>query len=302
MENSADVICHVALDASLRYVSPSSVTVLGWSPEELVGTLPEALVYREDLPLLYESMRINRGPEGKDRPTTLRMRKKDGTLVWIEINPRVIRNPETGLGEETVVVLRDVTKQKLLEEKLEWLAMTDGLTGVANRRAFDEALEREWKRTLREGVQMSLLLMDIDHFKEFNDHYGHQVGDDCLRAAAQAAVGVVRTTDLVARYGGEEIAVILPLADVAGALETAEKVRKAIEGLHMTHSGNPEGGGWVTASIGAATALARVGGTMRMPEGLLQAADHALYKAKHGGRNRVEGGMLLARRRFAVVA
>jgi PleD family two-component response regulator len=89
---------------------------------------------------------------------------------------------------------------------------------------------------------------------------------------------------------------------VAGAWETAEKVRSVIEGLRIPHGGNPEGGGWVTVSIGAATALARVGGTMRMPEGLLQAADHALYKAKHGGRNRVEGGMLLAPRQLAVVA
>jgi diguanylate cyclase (GGDEF)-like protein len=222
--------------------------------------------------------------------------------VWTEVNARVIRDEVTGEALEFVLVMRDVTERKLLEEKLSKLAMTDGLTGVANRRAFDEALEREWKRTLRHGTQISLLLLDIDHFKQFNDQYGHQVGDDCLRAVAQAAAGAVRATDMVARYGGEEIALILPQVDVAGARETAEKVRSVIAGLRVPHSENPEGGGWVTVSIGAATALARVGGTMRMPEGLLQAADHALYKAKHGGRNRVEGGMLLAPRQLAIVA
>jgi len=197
-------------------------------------------------------------------------------------------------------VLRDITDRKLLEEKLESWAMTDGLTGIANRRAFDGALEREWKLTLRRGTQISLLMLDIDHFKPFNDQYGHQVGDNCLRAVAQAVARAVRSTDVVARYGGEELAVILPEVDVDGARDTAEKVRVVIEGLWISHGGNP--GGWVTVSIGAATALARVGGTMRMPEGLLQAADHALYRAKRGGRNRVEGGMLLAPRELAIVA
>jgi diguanylate cyclase (GGDEF)-like protein len=172
--------------------------------------------------------------------------------------------------------------------------MTDGLTGLANRRAFDEALEREWKRTLREGTQVSLLLLDIDHFKRFNDLYGHQVGDDCLRAVAQAAVGAVRQTDIVARYGGEEIAIILPQVDTRGAAEVAEKVRAAIEALRLPHAENPEGRDWLTVSIGAATALARYGGTMRMPESLLLAADHALYKAKHAGRNCVRTGLLIA--------
>jgi diguanylate cyclase (GGDEF)-like protein len=110
---------------------------------------------------------------------------------------------------------------------------------------------------------------------------------------AAAAAGAVRATDIVARYGGEEIAIILPLVDQPGAAETAEKVRAAIEALRLPQAENPEGD-WLTVSIGAATALARYGGTMRMPESLLLAADNALYKAKHGGRNRVETGLLIA--------
>ena len=120
-------------------------------------------------------------------------------MAWIEINPRLIRDAVTDAPLEAVLVMRDVTERKLLEEQLSAMAMTDGLTGLANRRAFDEALEREWRRTLREGAQMSLLLLDIDHFKEFNDLNGHQVGDDCLRAVAAATAGAVRQTDTVAR-------------------------------------------------------------------------------------------------------
>jgi diguanylate cyclase (GGDEF)-like protein len=137
-------------------------------------------------------------------------------------------------------------------------------------------------------------LLDLDHFKQFNDAYGHQVGDDCLRTVAAALKGAVRATDIAARYGGEELAAILPSTDSAGALDAAEKVRSAIEALRLTHPGNPEGRSWMTASVGAATALARCGGTMRMPESLLLAADTALYKAKREGRNRVECALLMA--------
>jgi diguanylate cyclase (GGDEF)-like protein/PAS domain S-box-containing protein len=301
-ENTPDIICRCSMDMVLNYVSPSSMDVLGWTPEEMVGHGPDHLVFEGDMEHLREAASATLGESSERTPATVRMRKKDGSLVWIEINPRLVPDPETGRPTSAIIVMRDVSARKLLEEKLAALAMTDGLTGIANRRAFDEALEREWKRTLRHGIQMSLLLLDIDHFKPFNDQYGHQVGDDCLRAVAQAAASAVRGSDIVARYGGEELAIILPQVDVAGAWETAEKVRRVIEELWIPHAGNPEGGGWVTVSMGAATALARIGGTMRMPEGLLQAADHALYRAKQGGRNRVEGGMLIAPRQLAIVA
>jgi diguanylate cyclase (GGDEF)-like protein/PAS domain S-box-containing protein len=301
-ENSVDLICRIGLDRTIHYVSPSIHRVYGWVPAEAQGGTMEQFVLAEDMPKVMASIEDALIPGTEQEIVTVRIKCKDGSIVWTEANSRVIRDASSGEVMEFVVVMRDVTERKLLEDRLAALAMTDGLTGIANRRAFDEALEREWKRTLRHGTQISLLLLDIDHFKQFNDGYGHQVGDDCLRAVAQTAAGAVRATDVVARYGGEEIAMILPEVDVAGAWETAEKVRSAIEGLGVPHSGNPEGGGWVTVSVGAATALARVGGTMRMPEGLLQAADHALYKAKHGGRNRVEGGMLLASRQLAIVA
>jgi diguanylate cyclase (GGDEF)-like protein/PAS domain S-box-containing protein len=295
-EYSVDMLCRVAAaDLVVRYVSPSCFNMIGWTPEEMVGSNPDALIFAEDLPLIADAVVRLNTPDVVNAAATLRMLKKDGGLVWVENNARLIRDPITGEPDEYVLVMRDISERKMLEEKLAVLAMTDGLTGLANRRAFDEVLEREWKRTLREGSQISLLLLDLDYFKRFNDRYGHQVGDDCLRAVSACVKGMVsRPADVVARYGGEEIAVILPNTDTAGAVELAEKMRSAIEKLRITHEGNAEGGGWVTASFGAATALSRDGGTMAMPEGLLQAADTALYKAKKQGRNCVATSLLMA--------
>jgi diguanylate cyclase (GGDEF)-like protein/PAS domain S-box-containing protein len=293
-EYSADVICRSGVDMRWRYVSPSSFAVLGWTPEEMIGMEAFALIYPDDLSGLIAIATRNFLPGVEPERASVRMRKKDGTLVWIEFTARVVRDYSTGEANEAVVTMRDISERKALEQRLSELALTDGLTEIANRRAFDEALIREWKRTLREGSQISLVLLDIDHFKEFNDQYGHQVGDDCLRAVAQAVVMTARASDIAARYGGEEIALILPSTNSTGAMELAEKVRLAVESLQITHEKNPSGGSWVTVSVGAATALSRHGGTMKMPESLLLAADNALYKAKREGRNRVATALLVA--------
>ena len=293
-ENSADVICRVTPDYRMVYVSPASVTVLGWTPEEVRAMPPFALVLPEDAPAIRAAIEGGR-EEGSHIPCAGRVRKKDGTIVWIEATGRHRRDPMTGELTETVVVLRDVTARKLQEDQLSMLARTDGLTGLANRRAFDEALEREWKRTLRDASPLSLFLLDIDHFKEFNDAYGHQVGDDCLRTVAMTVRDAVcRSMDIVARYGGEEIGVILPSTAAKGAFGIAEAMRHSIEALGFSHVKNVKGNGVVTASIGVATAFARHGGSMTMPESLLMSADHALYKAKRDGRNRVATTLLIA--------
>jgi diguanylate cyclase (GGDEF)-like protein/PAS domain S-box-containing protein len=295
-EYSPDVICRFGLDKRFSYVSPSSLRVLGWTPEEMMAMEPFAIIVEEDRSCLAATAAQNLLPDVHPSLVLVRVRRKDDSIAWMEVSARVVRDPGTKEAVETIIVMRDTTERKLREEKLSALALTDGLTGLANRRAFDEALDREWKRTLREGSQISLLLLDIDRFKEFNDRYGHQVGDDGLRTIAAAVQAAVRASDIAARYGGEEIAVILPSTDTAGAVGVAEKVRAAIAALQLTHEGNPEGESRVTASIGVATALARHGGTMRMPETLLLAADTALYKAKHEGRNRIATSLLVAPR------
>jgi diguanylate cyclase (GGDEF)-like protein len=167
------------------------------------------------------------------------------------------------------------------------LAFIDGLTGIDNRRAFDEAIEREWRRTMRTGSPLSLLLFDADHFKRFNDTYGHLVGDDCLREIARSIRSKVnRPGDEVARYGGEEFAVLLPETSADAAEKLAEAICRQVAGLRIPHSAN-EARGLVTISGGVATAVAAIGGMLKMPEGLVRAADAALYKAKNQGRNRI---------------
>ena len=291
-ENSADVLLRVGPDMRATYVSPSSRQILGWSPEELVGKHPREIFLPEDLPIIEAAAATLYTGGASTVAPAARIRCKDGTIKWCESRARLLNGNREEFGD-VVVVLRDVTDRIELENRLATLAMTDGLTSLANRRAFDEALAREWRATMRTGLPTSLLLLDLDRFKSFNDQYGHQVGDDCLRTVAAAiTANVRRPRDFVARYGGEEIAVILPETDASGALSVAESVRRAVEELAIPHAGNPEGHGFVTISIGVTTAVSSLGGTIKMPEGLVLSADSALYKAKHKGRNRVQSSIL----------
>ncbi len=161
------------------------------------------------------------------------------------------------------------------------LSGTDGLTGIANRRRFDEVLESEWRRAAREGHSLSLLMLDVDHFKSYNDTLGHQAGDECLKALAQALrVHAARSGDLLARYGGEEFAMLTSM-DAANAPRLGELLRESVLALALHHPGSPEGK--VTISLGVATVSVNEGVA---PSDLIRLADQALYAAKRGGRNR----------------
>ena len=173
---------------------------------------------------------------------------------------------------------------------LEGLTLTDELTGVANRRAFMAAFLSEWRRAQRTAQPLSLLMVDVDHFKAFNDRYGHPAGDQCLCAVAATIRDTLqRPGDVVARYGGEEFAVVLPDTDKAGAIVIGELVRTAIEGI--AGPANVAGVAPVTASVGVATMLPDPALTHVM---LLEAADRALYTAKSAGRNTVRSAMAAA--------
>jgi diguanylate cyclase (GGDEF)-like protein len=164
------------------------------------------------------------------------------------------------------------------------LAATDGLTGVANRRAFDETLDREWRRAIRNNLPIALVMIDIDAFKLFNDTLGHLQGDDCLRDVAEALrSAVMRPCDLVARYGGEEFAILLPETGRDPAVMLGERMRAAIEAMGIAHPSSPVAA-VVTASLGVASARPKQG---EAPPSLVKAADEALYLAKQNGRNRV---------------
>jgi diguanylate cyclase (GGDEF)-like protein len=168
-------------------------------------------------------------------------------------------------------------------QRLTELASTDGLTGLANRRRFDEHIDAEWRRSMRTGEGIALLTFDVDHFKKFNDRYGHLEGDTCLIEVAGAiAAAARRPPDLAARTGGEEFALVLPGASLPDAAGAAERIRAAVAALEIAHTDGQDGR--VTVSIGVAATTPRPGDNVRT---LMRAADAALYRAKRGGRNQV---------------
>lgn len=204
-----------------------------------------------------------------------------GSELYLAIDAGPIYD-EDGLLLAVVETLHDMTEHRRVQTKLEQLATRDGLTGIANRRSFDERLAREWKRERRDSSTLSLLMIDIDHFKRYNDTYGHQAGDGCLQKIASMLEQVVfRPGDLVARYGGEEFAVILTATSAAGASIVARRILDRIAALAIPHAADKRG--YVTLSIGIASSLPKPEMTL---EDLIAGADGALYRAKRAGRNR----------------
>ncbi len=192
---------------------------------------------------------------------------------------------ETARRKARETELLEVTRQlQAVNERLQGLSFLDGLTGIANRRHFDQELLQECRRAQREGTSLSLIMIDIDYFKAFNDTYGHLKGDDCLKTvAATLKKSLKRPGDFVARYGGEEFAVVLPNTDHEGAALVAEELRASIESVCISHL-NSLCTDYVTVSLGAVT---KFSGQAVTPADLILAADQALYRSKHEGRNRV---------------
>ncbi|TPG55468.1 diguanylate cyclase [Roseomonas nepalensis] len=290
-ENSYDMVTRIGSDGVRRYVSPASVRLLGRRPEELVGKRPQEIVHPADLEILSAAVVPLRRGEVDEATIAYRVLRSDDRWVWLESTVKVVFDPVSGARDGLVAITRDTTERKAVEERLTRLASMDGLTGIANRRAFDEALLHEWHHAARTGYPVSLLMIDVDRFKALNDSQGHLKGDECLRAIAEALGGsACRRGDLAARYGGEEFVLLLPDADAAGAAAVAERVRAAVEGLRIPH---PEGGlgGVVTVSVGAATTWPSAALPPAVAD-LAGAADGCLYEAKLAGRNRVVGTVL----------
>ncbi len=183
-----------------------------------------------------------------------------------------------------IILVRELSRRNMAEAALRRLATIDGLTGLINKRCFDQRLDREMKRVARSQKPLALLMIDVDHFKTFNDTYGHSAGDEALRIVAGILAGEpVRTSDIVARVGGEEFVVLAPETNIAGAVRLAERIHAAIRQRRLPHAGSPLG--LVTVSIGVACAT---GASDMTPRLLFDQADAALYRAKRGGRNRTE--------------
>ena len=220
----------------------------------------------------------------------LQMTTAKGNLIWVRSQGEAV--VEHGVTVGLTGTLKNVSwrKQsqidlKIANEKLERMALSDGLTGIANRRLFHQTLQAEWLRCARAGQALALLMVDIDHFKLYNDHYGHAGGDQCLRRVAQTLAGCSRRGgDLISRFGGEEFAILLPAADLASACAVAQTCLDAIRRAAIIHAASPVGP-WLSVSVGVASVQANAGGPA---QSLLERADAALYRAKHLGRARYE--------------
>lgn len=274
----------LVLDPQMRVLRANSAYELltGRRASEVVGTLPHAIQASPELRERAEAGILDANHWEEE----IELTRADGRKIPVGAIAEVVRG-RGGVVEHLVLVLQDLSARKALEERLRELSATDGLTGIANRRSFDEGLVREWERALRHGGPLSLVMADIDFFKRYNDHYGHVAGDVCLQQVARALrEGVRQGGDLVARYGGEEFVVVLAGADAEAARAVAEHLRRRVEDLALEHAGRPPDGGVVTISLGVATLYPAPG---LEPGMLVEEADKRLYEAKGAGRNRVAG-------------
>lgn len=284
-----DVIARLKPDMRIGYISPSAERLFRQPVAGTTGRHIAEFLHPDDLPVVQAATARLLAGEVERVTVTVRALRGDGSHIWVEVTSQPISTDAEGRPGDRAVVIRDISERKALEDQLTALAMQDGLTGLANRRAFDDALDRSWREAKREGAPLSLLLIDLDGFKQFNDAYGHLAGDDCLRIVARAIESTIfRPRDTAARYGGEELAVILPGTGAAGALEVAERLRAAIADLRIPHESNTAGGGFVSVSIGVATLNAGPAGAAEAPSALVASADRALYCAKSAGRNWIE--------------
>lgn len=273
------------------YIGPQIETLLGWdqgswkSIDDWV-----ARMHPDDRDYAVNTC-VSQSKAGLDHEVDYRALTKDGDYVWIRDVVHVVRTPsgevDCLIGFMFDISARKRTEDELfrLQKELELLSLTDGLTGIANRRMFDQRLDAEWKHSHRSQKPLSLVILDIDYFKQYNDAYGHISGDECLKMLASVLTSVAqRPRDVIARFGGEEFIMILPETDSAAAHGLAQQCVQRIAELRITHD-RSEAGPYVTASVGVGTTIAAQDVS---PRSFIEAVDRSLYAAKRKGRNRIE--------------
>ena len=288
-EHSSDVIFRFGADGRLRYVSPSVRNLYGVTDEILyggVGTIHDNnFNHPADWPVIRETIERQLRGELDHSKVEFRIRAQDGGWTWVQTNCFAVRARRGGKVTDLIFIMRDVNDRKLLEQELERRATTDGLTGMPNRLAFDEWWAEAWKDASATGRPLSLLMIDIDHFKAYNDTHGHLAGDERLRAVSDAITDALPASSRLARYGGEEFALLMPGCGIDVAMGAAETVRRAVENLTPARDLD-QPPRKVTVSIGVACREPQtLDGDGRAI--LLAEADRALYAAKRQGRNRV---------------
>lgn len=282
-ESASDLVERFEADGTRTYISPALERLTGRRPEEMLGRNAFEMVNPTDRPNVEAAAERLRSGLSEQETVTFRIQHKDGRELWLETSLRIAAEPSE--RPSVVGVTRDITERKRLELKLESLAMRDGLTGIANRRAFDTALAREVARSRRLASPLSLLMIDADRFKRFNDDHGHLAGDTCLKSiAALVGMSARRPTDLAARYGGEELALLLPDTSLEAARAIATDLCRQVQALAIPHERNLP---WrlVTVSIGVAAIDPLDEAAVHDGSWLISTADLALYDAKTQGRN-----------------
>lgn len=280
--------------ATLRfaYIGPQIESLLGWTPDSWVSVDDWASrMHPEDRDYVVNFC-VSQSQAGVDHEADYRALTRDGGYVWIRDVVHVVRN-DAGEVDSLIGFMFDISERKRAEDELLQLhkelqaqSLADGLTGIANRRMFDQRLETEWNDARRTGKPLSLVALDIDYFKQFNDRYGHVAGDECLqRIAVELKAIARRPRDVAARIGGEEFMLLLPDTDPSAALAIAGRCAEAVAGLDILDDVTAAGGGQVTTSIGVGTVTVEDQAAAR---DFVQAVDRALYAAKAAGRNRIE--------------
>lgn len=277
-DNISDVVSILDKEGNTTYVSPS-IRNYGIEPKKYSAEFYGNLIHPEDRASVMSLFR-NSVENKKTFRTEIRWRTSNGKWGDVDISgtPIIEKNSVTSV----VLVCRDITERKKIEQSLLYLSNNDGLTGVANRRYFDERLTIEWHHSIQNHSFLSLILFDIDDFKLYNDTFGHQAGDICLKTIASYVKEIVRSPHLIARYGGEEFAAILIDKNSEASHKIAEKIRTVVESLRISNPNSENN--VITISLGLAT---QGNVSFRSKEELIEKADLALYEAKKGGRNRV---------------
>jgi len=274
------------------YIGPQIESLLGWSPSSWVGVEDwAARMHPHDRQSVVDFC-VSQSQAGVDHEADYRALTKEGRYVWIRDVVHVVR--KNGEVEALIGFMFDITERKLNEEKLlhmqkelEELSFKDGLTDIANRRMFDSIMAIEWASARRNRLPLSLIILDIDYFKQYNDHYGHVKGDDCLRQVAKVlSEAATRPRDFLARFGGEEFVLILPETDAKAAERLAEKCRQLIYRQQLPHA-DSKVDRVVTISLGVGTVIPSVDSE---PVEFIDSVDRLLYKAKQNGRNCAEHG------------
>jgi diguanylate cyclase (GGDEF)-like protein/PAS domain S-box-containing protein len=283
--------------ASMRftYMGPQIEALLGW-PRDSWKTVQDwsDRMHAEDRERTVNFC-VSQSQAGVDHEADYKALTQEGGFVWIRDVVHVIRN-EDGSPKTLVGFMFDISERKRIEEKvmqlhreLRELSNKDGLTGVANRRMFDTTLNEAWEEAIKTGEPLSLVMFDIDCFKQYNDRYGHLHGDECLRRVGRILETIAtRPRDFFARYGGEEFVMLLPNTNQAGAEVIAERCRDAIEKAALPHEGSSVGAN-VTVSLGVGTVIPTPRTSL---QGFLEAVDAELYRSKQNGRNRISATIL----------